>query len=62
MHMTPLPLVVLGGEVAVASVGALLPFSAAAALAVYLASVWTVHSIWATSLVVDVTLRAAHFS
>ena len=40
----------------------MLPFSAAAALAVYLASVWTVHSIWATSLAADVTLRAARFS
>jgi hypothetical protein len=62
LHLTPLPLAALGGAVAVTSVGTLLPFSAAAALAVYLASVWTVHSIWATSLAADVTLRAARFS
>lgn len=62
MNLTPLLLAVLGGAVAVASVGALLPFPAAADLAAYLASMWTVHSIWVTLIAADVTLRAAHFS
>lgn len=62
MHLTLLLLAVLWGAVAVASVGALLPFPAAADLAAYLASMWTVHSIWATLITADVTLRAARFS